>query len=380
VQTDRLVIGGGAAGMSAAPAARRSIPFGRSSGWSAAASPAYRLCGLPYYLSGVVRHSDAPLPYPPTFFRQQRRIDLRLHSAVRLDPHRHVVHYLTGGWGHRLGYQRVVVTADGTPTRPSIHGLRHPRAFGVRTLEDVISLRGLLDAGLIGRALVVGTGYLGLEMAAALVHQGVHVVLVELTDRVLGTVDPPLVDLVSEEVRRHGVGLRLRIALTEVRGRRRAAYRWTGRRGRSGDRTRRGLAGRRLDAYGPVAGMVGTALVKVFDLAVARTGLTLGEAEAAGLLAIATTAVGKSRATYYSGTDAVHVRLLYETGGRLLHAQLVGGRGVAKRIDVVAVALHAGLDVDDLTGLDLSYAPHASVYEPVLLAAQAAGAHEPIPA
>jgi hypothetical protein len=282
VQTDRLVIGGGAAGMSAAPAARRSIPFGRSSSWSPAASPAYGLCGLPYYLSGVVRHSDAPPACPPAFFREQRRIDRRLHSAVRLDPHRHVVHYLAGGRGHRLGYQQVVVTADGTPTRPSIHGLHHPRVFGVRTLEDVISLRGLLDAGLIGRALVVGTGYLRLEMAAASVHQGVRA-----------------------HPRRSGGG-------------------WA--------------------------------------------------------VAIATTAVGKSRATYYSGTDAVHVRLLYETGGRLLHAQLVGGWGVVKRIDAVGVALHAGLNVDDLTGLDLSCAPHASVYEPVLLAAQAAGAHEPIPA
>jgi NADPH-dependent 2,4-dienoyl-CoA reductase/sulfur reductase-like enzyme len=106
------------------------------------------------------------------------------------------VHYLADGWGNRLSYQQAAVTADGTPTRPSIHGLDHPRAFGVRTLEDAISRHGLPAAGLIDRALVVGADYLGLEMAAALVHQCVHVVLVELTDRVLGTLDPPLVDLV----------------------------------------------------------------------------------------------------------------------------------------------------------------------------------------
>jgi hypothetical protein len=83
-----------------------------------------------------------------------------------------------------------------------------PRTFGVRALENAVSLRGLLDAGPIGRALVVGTDHLGLEMAAALVHRGVHVVLVELTDRVQSPVDPPLVDQVSDEVRRHGIDLR----------------------------------------------------------------------------------------------------------------------------------------------------------------------------
>jgi CoA-dependent NAD(P)H sulfur oxidoreductase len=308
-----VVIGGGAARMSAAPTARRSILFGRSSSWGLAASPAYGLCGLPYYLRGVVRHSDAPRAYPPAFFRKQRQIDLQLHSAVRLDPHRHVVHYLAGGWGHRLSYQQAAVTADGTPNWPSIHGLHHPRAFGVRTLEDAVSLRGLLDAGLIDRALVVGADYLGLEMAAALVHQCIHVVLVELTDRVLGTVDPPLVDPVSDEVRRHGIDLRLRMALAEVRS------------------TTSGLSA------------------------------TIG---------------GRS-----ATVDAVIVAADAQPAvGRLL-GRAVGGRGVAKQIDVVAVALHAGLGVDDLTGLDLSYAPpHASVYEPVLLTAQAAAAHEPIPA
>jgi hypothetical protein len=179
------------------------------------------------------------------------------------------VHYLADGRGHWLGYQQVVVTADGTPTRPSIHGLHNPRTFGVRALENAVSLRGLLDAGPIGRALVVGTDHLGLEMAAALVHRGVHVVLVELTDRVLSPVDPPLVDLVSDEVRRHGIDRHVSPhPLAEVRsttsrlsatigGRPTTvdavvvAARRIVRRGRSGDRARRRLAGRRLDAHGP---------------------------------------------------------------------------------------------------------------------------------
>jgi NADPH-dependent 2,4-dienoyl-CoA reductase/sulfur reductase-like enzyme len=123
-------------------------------------------------------------------------------------------------------------------------------------------------------------------------------------------------------------------------------------------------------------GIVGTAVVKVFDLAVACTGLTLAEANAEGLLAVATDALGRSRAKYYPGTEPVSVRLVHESRGRLLGAQLVGsGEGVAKRVDVVAVALQAGFAVEDLLALDLSYAPpYAPVYEPILLAAQAATA------
>ena len=121
------------------------------------------------------------------------------------------------------------------------------------------------------------------------------------------------------------------------------------------------------------AGVVGTAVVKVFDLEVARTGLALTEAHDAGLAARATDVVSRSRAKYYPGVAPLHVRLVHETGGRLLGAQLVGTEGAAKRVDVIATALHAGLSVDDLADLDLSYAPpYAPVYDPVLLAAQAA--------
>jgi len=117
-------------------------------------------------------------------------------------------------------------------------------------------------------------------------------------------------------------------------------------------------------------GVVGTAAVKVFDLEVARTGLTLAEAQAAGLVASATDVVSRSRAKYYPGTSPVHVRLVHAPDGRLLGGQLAGREGAAKRIDVLATALHAGLSVTDLAALDLSYAPpFAPVYDPVLAAA-----------
>jgi NADPH-dependent 2,4-dienoyl-CoA reductase/sulfur reductase-like enzyme len=118
------------------------------------------------------------------------------------------------------------------------------------------------------------------------------------------------------------------------------------------------------------AGIAGTAVVKVFGLEVARTGLTLAEARDAGLAAAATDVVSRSRAKYYPGGRPLHVRLVHSPEGRLLGGQLAGEEGAAKRIDVLATALHAGLALTDLAALDLSYAPpFAPVYDPVLAAA-----------
>jgi NADPH-dependent 2,4-dienoyl-CoA reductase/sulfur reductase-like enzyme len=128
-------------------------------------------------------------------------------------------------------------------------------------------------------------------------------------------------------------------------------------------------------------GIVGTAVVKVFDLEVARTGLGLAEARAAGLAAVATDVVSRSRAKYYPGSSPLHIRLVHTPDGRLLGGQLAGREGAAKRIDVLATALYAGLTVADLAELDLSYAPpFAPVYDPVLVAgAKGAKASAPRP-
>jgi NADPH-dependent 2,4-dienoyl-CoA reductase/sulfur reductase-like enzyme len=440
-----VVVGGGAAGMSAASAARRVDPALEITVLEAGGYSAYGMCGLPYFLSGTVARADELVAYPPAFFREKRRIDLRLRTqATRLEPDRHVIHYREDGHEHRLGYHRLIVAAGGSPSLPPIPGLDNDRVFTVRTLEDAISLRSLLDAGHIGRALVIGAGYIGLEMAEALVDRGVVVTVAEALPRVMPNLDPPIATLVEQEVRRHGVDLRLCARVDGIRstddgldalidgqvvpvdavvvaaGVRPAASiaatagAITGPGGALlvDDSMRTSLpdvlaAGDCIAPYhqvlgrpafvplGPAAnktgrvagtvavggdarfpGIVGTAVVKVFDLAVARTGLTLGEAEAEGLSAVATDALGRSRAKYYPGAGPVSVRLVHDNGGRLLGAQLVGsGEGVAKRIDVVAVALQAGFGIEDLLALDLSYAPpYAPVYEPILLAAQAATA------
>jgi CoA-dependent NAD(P)H sulfur oxidoreductase len=424
-----VVVGGGAAGMSAASAARRvdrELPIVVL---EATGHAAYGLCGLPYHLSGVVGSADELFSYPPAYFRERRRLDLRLGAAATaIDMTAREVVYRRDGRTERVGFTSLVVAAGGTAAVPPIAGLAGRRVFTVRTIEDTVALKDLLDAGAVRTAVVVGAGYIGLETAEALHARGVRVTVAERLPRVLPTVDEPVAALVERHVREH-VELLLAaeadavlarvdpdvvVVCAGVRPAGGIAAAVGARTGPGGaltvdERMRTSLPGvfaagdcvaphhrvlgrPALVPLGPAAnktgrvagtvaaggdatfaGVVGTAVVKVFDLEVARTGLTLAEAAAAGLAAAATDVVHKSRAKYYPGAAPLHVRLVHERGGRLLGAQLVGREGAAKRVDVVAAALHAGLGVDDLADFDLSYAPpYAPVYDPLLVAAQAA--------
>jgi CoA-dependent NAD(P)H sulfur oxidoreductase len=465
-----VVIGGGAAGMSAASAARRADPGLDVVVCEAGGFAAYGMCGIPYYLGGMVPEPENLLAYPPATFREKRHIDLRLHTRVTgIDPGTHRVHLAAGqrgaGFGESLDYDALVVASGADPVRPPVPGLDDPRVFTIRSLDEAIELRQLLDSGTVRHAVVVGAGYVGLETAEALVSAGLDVDVVEALPRVLAAVDEPVAALVQAELERH-TRLYLSARLDAVRAQDSARLDAV----RAQDSARLnavdtgGAAGSHLiavvdgteiatdliviavgvrpatdlliqagaghlpdrsvvvdegmrtslpDVYaagdavalphlvlgrpawvplGPAAnktgrvagtvaaggsasfkGVAGTVAVKVFDLEVASTGLGLAEARAAGLDAVATDEVSRSRAKYYPGSSPLHVRLVHTREGRLLGGQLAGREGAAKRVDVLATALYAGLTVADLAALDLSYAPpFAPVYDPVLVAAIAA--------
>ena len=449
-----VVIGGGAAGMSAASAARRVDPALEVVVCEAGGFAAYGMCGIPYYLSGVVPEAEDLLAYPPSEFRERRGIDLRLHTRVtgidsaarklRLSPAGHGKGEIHGrpAADQVLGYDALLVASGADPVRPPVPGLGERRVFAIRSLDEAVELRKLLASGTVRRAVVVGAGYIGLETAEALVGAGADVDVVEALPRVLGSVDEPVAALAQAELERHArlrLGARLDAVdmggtpggLTAVvdgteiatdlvviaAGVRPAtdlliqvgAEHLPDRSVVVDEQMRTSLPGvfAAGDAValphlvlggpawvplGPAAnktgrvagtvaaggtasfrGVVGTAVVKVFDLEVARTGLGLAEAQAAGLDAVATDVVSRSRAKYYPGGSPLHVRLVHTRDGRLLGGQLAGREGAAKRVDVLAAALHARFTVADLAALDLSYAPpFAPVYDPVLAAANQA--------
>ena len=448
-----VVIGGGAAGMSAASAARRVDPGLEVTVCEAGGFAAYGMCGIPYYLGGTVAEPENLLAYPPSTFREKRGIDLRLHTRVTgIDPAARQVHLAAGNGaaqappvttGDSLAYDALVVTTGADPVRPRVPGLDEHRVFTIRSLDEAIALRRLLASGTVRHAVVVGAGYVGLETAEALVCAGVDVDVVEALPGVLGTVDEPVAALAQAEVERHAtlrlgsrleavdkdsspagcltavvdgeeipadlvviaVGVRpatdlliqagathlpdgsvvvdaeMRTSLPDVFAAGDAValpHLVLGRPawvplGPAANKTGRVAGTVAAGGAASFRGVVGTAVVKVFDLEVARTGLGLAEAQAAGLDAVATDEVSRSRAKYYPGSSPLHVRLVHTRQGRLLGGQLAGREGAAKRVDVLATALHAGFTVDDLAELDLSYAPpFAPVYDPVLAAAMKA--------
>ena len=454
-----VVVGGGAAGMSAASAARRADPGLEVVVCEAGGFAAYGMCGIPYYLGGMVPEPENLLAYPPATFREKRHIDLRLHTRVTgIDPGTRQVHLAAGQRGapspespagESLDYDALILASGADPVRPPVPGLDERRVFTIRSLDEAIELRQLLDSGTVRHAVVVGAGYIGLETAEALVSAGLDVDVVEALPRVLATVDEPVAALVQAELERH-TRLHLSARLDAVRAQDSVRLEAVDSAAGGGliavvdgaeietdlvviavgvrpatdllieagaehlpDRSvvvDEGMRTSLPDVYaagdavalphlvlgrpawvplGPAAnktgrvagtvaaggtasfkGIVGTVAVKVFDLEVASTGLGLAEARAAGLDAVATDEVSRSRAKYYPGSSPLHVRLVHTRDGRLLGGQFAGREGAAKRVDVLATALYAGLTVADLAALDLSYAPpFAPVYDPVLAAA-----------
>ncbi|WP_433057716.1 FAD-dependent oxidoreductase [Dactylosporangium sp. CS-033363] len=442
--TERLVvIGGDAAGMSAASQARKRrassdlsiVAFERGQHVS------YSACGIPYLVAGDVTDPDHLVARHPAQF-VALDIDVRLSSEVVGISDGFVTVRSPDG-EYREPFDQLVIATGGVPARPNVPGALSVGIHGVQTLEDGIRLLGYLDRHAPKRAVVVGGGYIGLEMAEAMIRHGLDVTLVDAADQPMRTLDPDMAGLIADALRREGVTLRLGerlegfashagrvtavhttggeipadivilglgtrpnsdlakaagIAIGETGGIRTDRRMRTSRDGvwAAGDcvetfhlvsqrpvaialGTHANKQGRAVGiniggGYATFPGVVGTAVSKLCDTEVARTGLSTAEAEAAGFRPYSVVTESTTRAGYFPGARKIKTKIIAErTTGRLLGAQIVGEEGAAKRIDALAVALWHGMTVEEMTSLDLSYAPpFAPVWDPVLIAARKA--------
>ncbi|MGH3238830.1 MAG: FAD-dependent oxidoreductase [Spirillospora sp.] len=441
-----LVIGGDAAGMSAASQARRRrgpddleilvVERGNHASYSA--------CGIPYYVGGVVEELDSLIARTPAEFRD-RDIDLRLRTeAVEIDTAGGRVRVRDAGGDRWESYDQLMVATGAVPKRPRLPGADAKNIHGVQILDDGIGIRRVLEQDKPRRAVVVGGGYIGLEMAEAMVMRGLEVSIVDAADQPMRTLDPDMGAIIADAIRGIGVELSLgervegfdtsadgHVTAVRTAGRAlpadlvvlglgvrpngdlaRAAGIETGTTGgvvtdrRMRTRTERVWAAgdcvetRHLVSGGPVAialgthankqgrvaginlgggyatfpGVVGTAVSKICRVEVARTGLNEREAAAAGFEALSVVVESTTRAGYHPGAAPMRTKLIAERrSGRLLGAQIVGEENAAKRVDGLAIALWNGMTVEEMTGLDLGYAPpFAPVWDPVLIAARKA--------
>jgi NADPH-dependent 2,4-dienoyl-CoA reductase/sulfur reductase-like enzyme len=434
--SDRLlVIGGDAAGMSAVMQVRRRQPGREIVVLEKGRWTSYSACGIPYLVGGSVGELEDLVARSPETFRDQHQIDVRLgHEAraVDLDARR------VEAWDHDADRQVTVdfdelhIATGARPLIPDLPGVELPLVHGVQTLDDAAALEAeAAKAGPDARVVVVGGGYIGLEMAEAFVQRGFAVTLLEAAGQLMPSLDPDVAAPLVDALRGLGVDVHLGTRLEAVEpdavvaggGRFPAdlVVLGLGTRPNAGvaadagvevgvkgairvDRRQRTSAegvwaagdccesfhmvarapvhialGTVANKQGRVAGIniaggyaafpgaLGTAVTKVCAIEIGRTGLSAAEAATHGFVTVEASVEGESRAGYLPERKKITIKALAEAGtGRMLGAQIVGQEGTAKRIDVLATAIQAGLTAEDVVELDLGYAPpFGPVWDPV---------------
>lgn len=433
-----LVIGGNAAGMSAASQARRRMPGLEIVAIEKGRWTSYSGCGIPYLASGAVFGVDDLVVRAPEQFRAVR-IDVRTEHEVKsidLDARRAEVHNLAHGREFQLGFDMLMIATGATPVRPDMPGFQLPHVHGVQTLADASDLTADVKRHSPKKAVVVGGGYIGLELAEALTTRGVAVTVVDSGPEVMSTLDPDMGALVAKAMRAMGItvqsGTRAE-SIDEISVQTSAGaipadlvILGLGVRPNAGfaagsgidtgvagamvvDRQQRTsvpgvwaagdccqsvnlVSGRPVYAalgtvankqgrvaginisggYATFPGVLGTAITRICNREIARTGLTEAEAKEAGFAIVSATIESTTAASYMPESEPVTIKMVAESAtGRLLGVQIVGGRGSAKRVDVAAAALAGGFGVEDLIGLDMGYAPPVSpLWDPLQVAAR----------
>ncbi len=436
-----LIVGGVAGGASAAARARRLSEEAHVILIERGSDVSFANCGLPYYLGGEITDRAKLLLVTPERMRARFNLDVRTRSSVdAIDrvARKIRIRELASGRQYEETYDKLILAPGAAPLRPPIPGVDLPGVFTLRNLQDTDHIKQRLDQG-VRQAVVVGAGFIGLEMVENLVRRGISTTLVELQDQVLPPLDKEMTTPLAKCLAAEGVTLILGqsaarfeptsdgLAVCLKSGERLSAQLVVlgvgvrpenklavdagleiGPRGGirvneylqtsdpnifavgdaievvdfvTGEPTQVPLAGP-ANRQGRIAadnifgravryrGTQGTAIVGVFGRTAAITGAsekTLRRAQRPfRMIYVHPT----QHAGYYPGAEALTLKLLFDPQtGRVLGAQAVGGAGVDKRIDVLAVAIQAGMTVFDLEEMELAYAPqYGSAKDPLNMA------------
>lgn len=220
--TKRLVvIGGVAAGMSAASAARRRDPNLEIVVYERSPYVSYGSCGLPYYISDVIKDHNSLIVYSPGYFKDKRNIQVYTrHQALRINPEQREVEVrnLEDRRNIKVSYDHLVIATGACAAMPPIPGADLPGAFTLRSLEDGIRLKSFVAEGNPRRAIIAGGGYIGLEMAEAFRTRGLEVTVIERLPRLMTSLDPEMSDLVASELAAHGVEILTGESIVAIEG------------------------------------------------------------------------------------------------------------------------------------------------------------------
>ena len=432
-----VIVGGVAGGASAAARLRRLDESAEIIMFERGEYISFANCGLPYYIGGEITKKSALTLQTPQSFNARFNVDVRVNSEVTsIDPKAKTVTVRSKDRSeYTESYDKLILSPGAAPIRPPMEGADNARVFTLRNIPDTIKIREYVEEEFPESAVVVGGGYIGVEMAENLKNAGVAVTIVELADHVIAPLDYDMACDVHRYLKEKGVGLILKNGVQAIK--------------EEGGKLKLTLSdgeietdmvimavGVRLDtalakeaglelnkrgaivvnehmltsdpdiyavgdavevtdfvtgekAYIPLAGpankqgriaadnicgipttyknTLGSAVLKIFDMTVATTGVNERAAKAAGLDYDKVYTYSNSHASYYPGSTGMSIKTLYEKGtGKILGAQIVGFDGVDKRCDVLATAIRAGMTAKDLTELELCYAPpFGSAKDPV---------------
>jgi NADPH-dependent 2,4-dienoyl-CoA reductase/sulfur reductase-like enzyme/rhodanese-related sulfurtransferase len=391
-------------------------------------------CGLPYYIGGAIKKRDNLLVQTPASLNKRFNIDVRVkNEAIRIDRENHSVDVkdLNSGEIYQEKYDKLVLSPGAAPVVPNLPGASNERVFTLRSVFDVDRIKAFAEKPGIQDAVIIGAGFIGLEMADNLKALGLNVTVVEMADHVLPALDFEMSAIIHNHMLSREIAIHLKDGVKAIHHDNENSNKSSKVELSSGTMIDADLiimsigvrpvsalaveAGLKIgetggiyvdenlrtsdpDIYavgdaievknlvtgspaliplaGPAnkqgriaadnidgrdekySGTMGTAIVKVFDMAAAITGINESAAKRFDIPFKASVCHPASHANYYPGASVLSIKTLFDPdNGRVLGAQVVGSENVDKTIDAFAIAIKTGMTVYDLEELELSYAP-----------------------
>jgi len=429
-----IIIGGVAGGATAAARLRRLDEKAEIIILERGEYVSFANCGLPYYIGGVITEREDLTLQTPESFKVRFNIDVRvLSEAVKLSPDTKTVTIknLRTGETYEEIYDNLILSMGAEPIRPNIEGADGSNVFTLRNIPDTLKIKNYINTAKPRSAVVIGGGYIGVEMAENLAEAGIKVAVVELADHLIAPLDFDMAADVHRYIKSKGIYLHLNNGVKSIHGN--TVVLQNGEitadmiimsvgvrpetaiakdcgielnpRGSivvnnkmqtnipniyavgdavevedfitkkpafiplAGPANKQGrIAADNIAGYESVyTGTQGSAVLKLFDMTIATTGLNEKSATAAGIDYDKTYTYSASHATYYPGAAQMSIKALWDKKTlKIIGAQIVGFDGVDKRMDVLATAIRFGAKITDLTTLELCYAPpFGSAKDPV---------------
>ena len=413
-----LIVGGGASGASCAARLRRLNEEAEITIIEKTSEVSIANCGLPYYISGVISERDEILVSTPEKFKSWFNINVLLNTeAVKINRE---LKTLILNTGEELAYDKLILAQGASPIVPQFEGLNRGKTFVVRNLHDADKIKNYIKQNNSTKAVVVGGGFIGVEMAENLVEMGLNTTLVELGNQIIAPVDEEIASAAQNEMRDKGVNLILSDGVKSfndnkivLNSGKEIEYDLvimaigvkpeTALAKDAGLNVNRGIivnesmqttdpniyaAGDSVEikdfatdenALIPLAGPAnrqgriiadnicgikstykntqGTSVLKVFGLTVASVGNNEKQLKRKGVNYLKTLVYGNSHAGYYPGATQTLYKLLFTPEGKILGAQAVGQEGAEKRIDVISSIMRCDGTIQELIDSELCYAP-----------------------